>query len=312
MTPPRVDIIVLNWNKADETIACIEALRALTYQNFVIRVIDNGSRPDDVGKLSQIAGIVLHQNERNLGYTGGNNQGMRAAVADGADYVWLLNNDARAAPDALAGLVARAESAADIGLVGPLIRDADGSGTIAHCCCAFDLESGIYDPITDIAEAQRLEMRTGGKIILYGTALLVRRQLIEKIGVLDDRLFAYAEDVDYSIRSWQAGFRNQFAAEVEILHDSPGRSNRHPYYFYLLRRNDLLVRRKYLSFRTWLKVVWWDYHNARRTLPSLGNAEQVRAGLAGLWDGWCGHGGPYDPGRHMPGVVRRLLFPDLA
>src|SRR5664279_2479168 len=87
-------IILLNWNGWQDTIACVESCRKLSYPNFRILIVDNGSTDNSEAILRErLPDIELLQTGANLGFAGGNNVGIRHALAQGADYVWLLNND---------------------------------------------------------------------------------------------------------------------------------------------------------------------------------------------------------------------------
>src|SRR5258708_31966851 len=104
---PSVTILILNWNGRDDTVQCLDSLARLDYQPLEIILLDNGSTDDSVAFFrTRYPSITVIDNGANLGFSEGCNVGLRHAVATGADYVMLLNNDATLAPDALARLVA--------------------------------------------------------------------------------------------------------------------------------------------------------------------------------------------------------------
>jgi GT2 family glycosyltransferase len=128
---------------------------------------------------------------------------------------------------------------------------------------------------------------------------------------LNEGLFAYYEDTDYSIRSINAGFLNIMVYDSAVLHDSPIESGlRKPHYYYYMYRNDILIRRNYIkSLVMLLKVLLWNFLRIRRSILQFKAAPQLaEACLAGLWDGWLGVTGVYRPGRRMPAVVRRFVL----
>ena len=133
--------------------------------------------------------------------------------------------------------------------------------------------------------------------------------MVDRIGYVDDRLFAYCEDYDYSIRSMRAGFKNIVAIEACVFHDSAPDHERKPYYFYLIARNYLLVARKNLGLLRYCQYAWWRYHSAIDLVRNNPSRIQIDAYLAGWWDGLRGHGGPFDPSRFMPAAIRWALFP---
>jgi GT2 family glycosyltransferase len=129
---PQIWCVVLNWNGASMTIECLTALKTSTYPNLKVMVVDNGSTDDSVSRIKvAYPEILLLQNEKNLGFAGGNKVGIRYALQRGADYVWLLNNDTQPAADALSALVAKASSADRIGAVASICYYADAPSRVA-------------------------------------------------------------------------------------------------------------------------------------------------------------------------------------
>lgn len=105
--PPLVYIVILNWNGWQDTLACVTSCCALTWPEYRLLVVDNGSTDGSEAILrDRLATGEVLQSGGNLGFAGGNNVGIRHALAAGAEYVWLLNNDTEVAPDALSELVA--------------------------------------------------------------------------------------------------------------------------------------------------------------------------------------------------------------
>jgi len=309
MPQPLVTVILLNWNSADRTIACIETLRDIAYDNFRIHLVDNGSTDSSADRLSHLEGVNFTQNPVNLGYTGGNNKAMHEAVTAGTDYVWLLNNDTVVPQDCLGRLVSLAETAPEIGLVSPVIKDNDSVGATQICCGIPDPHYPQWKLVTDVQDAIMAQQNENGRLILYGTALLIKRTVVEKIGYLDEKLFAYCEDYDYSIRSFRAGFKNIVAVDACVFHDTVADDDRKPYYFYLIARNYLIVARKNSNILRYWQYVWWRYHAGIDIVRNSSSRTQTDAYLAGWWDGIRGRGGPFNPPRSMPAAIRWALFP---
>lgn len=309
---PRVDILALNWNGCDDTLRGLRSLRDQSYGNFRIVVIDNGSIDGSPERLRAEAGISLIELPANLGYTGGNNYGMRHAFADGADYVWLFNNDATAEPDTLAMLVAAAEADSRIGLASPVIRPEDDPRGIQYSAGLFDLSVPTYLPGYSLEQGETWQAEHPDRIVLSGAAMLVSRSLYERIGDLDDRLFAYWEDVEYSIRSASNGFRNVMVSHASVLHASKtgiaAPEKVKPHYYYFMARNEILMWRRLCRGALLLKAVIWVLQKQLRQLELMpGYAAGVEAVLSGLWDGCRGIGGAYGPRRRMPQPFRYLL-----
>ena len=306
--PPLVAIVGLNWNGAEDTLRCIESLERQTHPNFRLLVVDNGSTDGSVESLRALGDrITLIESEKNLGYTGGNNLGMRRALAEGADYLWLFNNDAIAEPETLARLIAVAEADPAIGLLSPLVCDDRDRALIHFAGGRFDLDTPIYEPTEDLEKARAWQEADPGHMALWGTAMLARRALVEKIGLLDERIFAYWEDIDYSIRGALAGFRNVMVFDAVIFHAakptilSPGEVK--PYYFYFMTRNELLLWRKFCPLKKYLRAALWTLLRQSRQIARMQDSQaHVDAVRAGIWDGFWGKGGAY----HPPSGLARL------
>jgi GT2 family glycosyltransferase len=190
--PPAVCIIVLNWNGGEDTFRCIKSLQNQTYDDFSIMVVDNGSTDGSVAALRSMKDqITLIESPENLGYTGGNNLAIRAALKSDFGYVWLFNNDAVAEPDALALLVAAAEADPKVGLASPFLRDPGGDMTDQFCGGRFHPKLLTFDTTNSLDTYKDWVLATPDCIWLYGTALLLRRALVDQIGFLDSRFFAY-------------------------------------------------------------------------------------------------------------------------
>lgn len=310
---PLVQIIVLNWNGADDTLRCVASLEQQTYPRFQIAVVDNGSTDDSWQALSGLGDhIHLVRLDQNLGYTGGNNAAMADAFAAGADYVWLFNNDAEADPDSLRRLIARCEADSSIGLASPLVLEASDRTSVQLGCGLFDLTTPSFVPTYDIAQAREWHEKYPDRIVLHGTALLIRRALYDRIGGLDDLFFAYWEDIDYSIRSAQAGFRNVAVLETAIYHGSKqtreAPESIKPHYYYFYSRNELLMWRKFATGRKFLRAALWILQRQMRQIARMpANTAGIDAVLSGLWHGWRNIGGSYNPTRKMPRLLRQAL-----
>lgn len=286
---PAVSVVILNWNKAELTRHCLECARRTTTLKPQWIVVDNGSTI----KLSGMADdVIVIRNERNLGFAGGVNTGLRRALSDGASYVWLLNNDAEPLMGALDRLVRAAEEDPRIGLASPVILNSDDNGAIDWHGSLW--QHGVYRYTHDQTVYERWVEQAPDRICLTGTAMLISRRLIEAIGDFDERLFAYWEDTDISIRTGLAGFRAVVVPEASVQHscgtDALDAESRPPYYYYLMTRNELLVLRK---FGAPVRSIYWMLRRAVRwgMKPALSGRQRL-AILRGVIDGLRDGGGP--------------------
>ncbi len=311
---PRVLIVILNWNSSDETIAATHSALAMTYPNKHVLVIDNGSHDDSVAALRELASpsVTLLLNDVNEGFTGGCNRGFDLAVRDGFDYVWLLNNDAITACGTLSSLVALAESDGRIGLVSPRIASLQEPQKQLNLGGLYRPEVPAFESTKDIRKARDWAEHQRERVMVMGTALLVRVDLIRAIGGFDDAMFAYWEDTDYSLRAILGGYTNRVDFDAVVYHKEKDSRTQamemKPYYWYYMARNEVRFWRKHARSRRKMKALWWTYTFNLDNLRSLrGNVPSRRAVLAGLWDGWVGRTGPYTDSRHMPALLAKLL-----
>lgn len=210
---PPVACIVLNWNSWQDTLACLAELKGIEYGNLTVIVVDNGSTNDSVTRIRQAhPAVELICTGRNLGYAGGVNAGIRPALERGAEFLWLLNNDAKPSPNALSALVDKALEAPDLGAVGSVLMymsaqaevQAWGGGRV-NCWLGRSAHatSGKEDRWFDY---------------LTGASLLLRRAALEQVGLFDDGFFLYWEDTDLGFRLRRRGWRLGVAAESVVLH----------------------------------------------------------------------------------------------
>lgn len=252
MTEPVIGIVILNWKKPGETLRCLAAVNRSTYSCWRVVVVENGSQDDSIAVLRQAyPELELLISPENLGYTGGNNLGIQYLLAQGVDYILLLNDDAVLDPNALAALVQAANADPQTGFLGPkvlaveepqVLLSAGGlldKGYLPHNRGMGEIDRGQYD-------------RYFQADFLSGCALLVNRKCIEKIGMLDDDFFVYFEEVEWCYRGVQAGFTIRFVPAARVWHpDTRSRDIDSPSVTYYATRNSLRFAQKHhLGFTT--------------------------------------------------------------
>lgn len=217
---PDVSILILNWNGKTDTIACLQSLRTLHYANVEIVLVDNGSSDHSAEDIhQQFPQVTLLQNTENLGFVGGNNQGIRYALSRGSEYLLLLNNDTLVDPDFLSSLMRTAEKYPDIGMLNPIIYYSN-STNIWFCGGKINWENGVTSHLMDLDRAYYLPEYDHSILSEYATgcALLTRSEVIRQIGLLDPRFFAYYEDTDWSVRCQKAGWKTVVVPTAKIWH----------------------------------------------------------------------------------------------
>jgi len=164
----------------------------------------------------------------------------------------------------------------------------------------------------DIETGKKWVTEHSKEVLLLGTALLVRADLIRKIGKLDDGFFAYWEDIDFSMRGNQAGFRNavDFASAVSHSEKFPTARPQDikPHFWYYVARNEIRFWKKHAPLRARLKPLWWAYQLQLKHMNLVSGAEASRqAILAGMWDGWFNGTGPYRANGRMPRMAAWII-----
>lgn len=209
---PLVYIVLLNYKRPDLTEACIQSLQALTYPNVRLVVVDNHSRDDSCKRLSCHPSIYRFlASPFNSGYSAGNNLGIRLALAEGADYVWILNNDTLVDPEALTQLVQVAEAQGH-GLYGSVLKDTEKGN--------FLYAGGVIYPWRGKTRGLTQQEYDNGlrPEYLSGASMLISRRVLEQVGLLEESYFLYAEDIEYCVRAQRAGFPIVSVPQSTVLH----------------------------------------------------------------------------------------------
>lgn len=290
-TPMKLAVVVLNWNAVEDTLACLRSIRCWGATGAVdqpsVFVVDNGSEPPGVEAVrAEFPAVRVLQSPINRGFAGGNNLGIEAALASGSDAVLLLNNDASIDAGSVAAMLKALGSDATIGVVGPTLWHR------GNCVSAGG---------RDIARHAVTHLRPRARhTIAYdvdyvpGTAALVRRQVFEIAGVLDEDYFFSGEMADLCHRARQSGFRSVIEPRARAVHDLD-RSSRDRlalHIYYIVRNRFLFARKHYPRRRAWLYGKW----TVRATLTALaalgrGNRRRARAVTLGVLDGLGGRCG---------------------
>jgi GT2 family glycosyltransferase len=218
----RLDIVVLNWNGLEDTRVLLRSLarcRAPGGWRVVTRVVDNGSHDGSAAAIARefpaVEVLALPENRR---FAGGNNAGLAAALAAGADAIMLLNNDTEADPALLERLVLALEQDPAAGAAAPLIYFAAPTRRIWYAGgrCIVALAHASHRGLRALDHGQYRAVEPTG--YLTGCCLLATRAAWERVGLLDERYYLYAEDSDWSLRARRAGFRLLFVPTARLWH----------------------------------------------------------------------------------------------
>ncbi|MDT3435565.1 glycosyltransferase family 2 protein [Haloarcula sp. 1CSR25-25] len=212
---PHVVAVVLNWNNYEDSSRCLESLIDQDYSNLDIILVDNASTDGSGEQLNgDFFDITVIYTKENLGFAGGMNYGIRAAMEESPDYVWILNNDSILPKKTLEGLVPILEYDSDIGILSPRIQTENEElwflqGAINWRKCDVDHQV----PDNNSAESQLISNE-----YIPMCAALIRSEVFEQIGLLPEDYFMYYEDVDFCIKTRRKGYRLATSTTTTITH----------------------------------------------------------------------------------------------
>ena len=226
---PMVVIVILNWNGKEDTAECIDSLKRIDYSNHRILVVDNGSTDGSAEWFDRMyPEIEVVRNKKNLGYTGGNNIGIRRAIILSADYVLLLNNDTIVDSGFLTELINAVGHDKSIGIAGPTVFDYGSNSSVQATGAIVRWYTGSTTRIelgtTGCDDARRrIEVD-----FVSGSCLLARTSIIERVGYLDDCFFAHWEEIDWCVGAKNAGYKVVWAPNARIWHKCGATGGRIP------------------------------------------------------------------------------------
>jgi len=245
----KLSIIIISWNTKELLAQCLASIYAYPPpEPFEIVVVDNGSRDGSAAMVTRnYSQVHLIRNEDNRGFAQANNQGI---LASRGHYLLLLNPDTEVHANALATLIRFLDDHADAGAVGARLLNADGS--LQHSCSPAPTLLNEWLHLFHLDRERRQGMATWDISkprqvdTLLGACLMVRREAVDEIGLLDESYFMYSEEVDFCYRLRRAGWRLYWIPQAEVVHYG-GQSTRQiaTEMFLQLYRNKLLYFRKH-------------------------------------------------------------------
>lgn len=269
----KVAVVTVNYNTNEDTISFLHSLEKVRTPDIMLEtiVVDNGSKelftlPKHIKKDK----LTLIRSEKNTGFSGGYNIGMKEALKRGADYVLIVNNDTLLDPDLIIKLLEVLEKKQDIGVTTPKIYFAKGHEFHKEKYTAADLGHVIWyagghtdwDNVTSIHrgvdEVDHGQYDTTVKTdFASGCCMLFKKEVLENVGMFDDKYFLYYEDADLNERIQRAGYAIYYVPEAILTHvnaaSSGGAGNVLQDYF--ITRNKMLFGMTYAPLRTKIALV---------------------------------------------------------
>ncbi len=256
---PLVWIIIVNWNGKELTLDCLDSLRHVAYRNRRILVVDNGSTDGSINAIRKrfpdIEILPLGENRR---FAGGNNAGIRHALARRADLLLLLNNDTTVDPGCLDPMVDRIRSDPAIGIVAPKILYYSAPEVLWYAGGTISFWRGTMRHV-GIREQDRGQRDLPGETdYATGCCLLARKELVDTIGLLDESYFMYTEDADWCMRARRAGYRIIYEPRAKIWHRLSISAGGHLSPFKLLNkaRGNAIFFLRHARWYHWLTLPW--------------------------------------------------------
>lgn len=282
--------LVLNWNRPEDTLECLESLVNQRGVTLKVLVVDNGSTDDSVERIRRhYPKVEIIASTENLRFAGGANLGFRYALDHDADYVFFINNDAFVADDALSVMLAHVTP--ETGLLAPMIYYADAPNHI------WSIGGKLIGWLLEHTNDARWEVDQGNfadvieQDFVSGCCLLIPRQTLDRVGLLDDKNFRmYYEDSDFSFRVRQAGLRIQVITKAKVWHKvslSSGGSDS-PDERYWMAKSSMIYFRKHAHLWQWPFIIFWRMGSAFRTTLRLIARKRLvalKSYWLGLWDG---------------------------
>lgn len=289
--PPKIGVIILNYNSAQDTLSCLAALRQANGGERRVWVVDNASTDDSPEVLPpQLGDAIWLPTGENLGYAGGNNAGIRAALAWGAQYILILNPDCRVEPGFLQPLVRALEAVPKAGMACPLVFDSE-TDRIQSLGGAVNLWTGqCFRRLYGLPAEQASQVGWSQVDFPHGACVLIKREMVEEIGLFHDTYFLYYEDVELGLRASREGWRTLAIPQSRVLHaDTTGRGANDPVVCFYGTRNQAWVVAAYGRFPQRLCFLLLSCYG-RWPLKFLSRALRGQFGAAaavakGAWNG---------------------------
>ncbi|MFQ5640712.1 MAG: glycosyltransferase family 2 protein, partial [bacterium] len=243
---PKVALVIVNWNKKQDVLDCLQSIQSLEYCNYKTFVVDNNSSDGSVDAIREnFANIKIICNPENLGGSGGFNRGIEAAGSIEPDYFYLLDNDVILDSGALSSLVDFLEKNKRAGIAGSKIYTFSDPDVIWCLGGRINWWQGKTIHIS-AGEKDKGQFQKPIEVdYVPACSLLVRHEVVEKVGMLDERFFVYGDDADFCTRVKRAGYKVLCVPFSKIWHKaSNSKGNVSPFILYYYFRNNLLFMKK--------------------------------------------------------------------
>jgi GT2 family glycosyltransferase len=245
-SPPYVITVILNTNRRDDTLACLASLQASTYPRHTVLVLDNHSTDGSAQAIQdafpQVKVIPL---ENNLGYAGNNNVGIKIAMIQEADWVFVLNEDTIVDEDCISCLVEAGCSGDNTGIVGPMVYHFDEPAVIQSAGGKLGWDWWAWH-LSQNESDDHYAMQPRKVDWISGCGIMVKKEVIDQVGALDERFFYYWEEVEWCVRTKAVGWEIMHVPQAKLWHKGVQRDYQpSPNVTYYFTRNWFLMLSKH-------------------------------------------------------------------
>jgi GT2 family glycosyltransferase len=257
---PLISIVILNYNQLKVTCEFIESTKKLTYKNYEIIMVDNASKENPTEHIkAHYPHVKLIVNEKNLGFTGGNNVGI---IAGKGDFFFIVNNDTEVTDNLLEKLLEPFYKDPSIGVVSPKIRYFSNPTIIQYAGFTEINPITGRNAVIGGKEEDNGQHDVGGyTAYAHGAAMLVKKEVIEKVGMLPEMFFIYYEELDWSAHIRRAGYKIYYQPEALIYHKESitmGKESAIKAYYHN-RNRILFMKRNSSSFNFFLFSLFYTF-----------------------------------------------------
>jgi hypothetical protein len=286
-TNPLISIVTLNYNQTPVTIDFLKSTQLLNYRNFETLVCDMGSEVDPTAEINSlnIPNTKVLRSEVNLGFTGGNNWGMRQAKGD---FIFIVNNDTEVTPPLLDELLKPFYVDETIGFVSPKIRFFHHPNVIQYAGFNhLNLLTGRATAVGSLEEDKGQHDISGPTNGAHGCAMLVKREVIDKVGMFPEKFFIYYEEWDWSARVKKAGYKIYYQASALIFHkESITMGKKSAIKVYYHTRNRIMYMRRNTNFLQYVSfVLFFTFLTVPKSIFTYlikGQQEHLKAFIRGI------------------------------
>ncbi len=249
MNNKKISCIILNWNGKQYLKDCLDSVLSSSYKNLKVIVVDNASTDGSSEFIkNNYKKVVVIENKTNLGWTGGNNKGIKYALGKKTDFIFILNNDTQIDKKCIEELAKEIDEKDEIGIVGPKIfLKVNGKKTNRISFAGGKFKPNRYFGVH--IGNNKLDSKAYGKVkqteFVTGAAIMIKNEVFKKVGLFDDKYFIYYDEADFCMRARKKGYKIFYVPTAHVYHDFSGTVELNsPFQNYYTTRNHYLFVEK--------------------------------------------------------------------